>query len=95
MNTNTIFLGGALDVSELNFTDMMQEAAKLTAQNETIECFHLVQENAQGFIETIGQMLYAPESSRAGLCHGGNTQWTDAASAQDAVRRLNADEMAN
>ncbi len=46
-------------------------------------------------MEIVGQLLFLPSADRAGLCFGGDSQWTDAVSAEDAITRYNNDEMVN
>jgi hypothetical protein len=96
MTTATaLLLGREITSGELTCTDLTNEAAELEAKGEPIECYNLVSENSQGFIETVGKLLYVPNAGRAGICRGGDSQWTDAVSAEDAVRRCNDDEMVN
>jgi hypothetical protein len=91
----TIYLGSSIQSYDLSYTDLTSEAETLESKGETVECYNLVTENDNGLIEKAGTMLYVPSAQRAGLCFGGDSQWTDAGSAEDAVRRYNDDEMIN
>lgn len=88
-----IQLGRELTVNELHFTDLIDEATASHEWCRTIECYNLITENGQGLIDSVGQMIYFPDINRAAICLGGDSQWTDATSIKDAIRRYNEDDM--
>ena len=76
-------------------TDLMNECATLDAQCEGYELYNVMTEDGNGFIIKTGEMMFIPSANRAGIMLGGDSQWTDAGSPQDAIDRHNNDEMAN
>ena len=89
--TRTIELGSTIEAANLHYTDLQIEATGVSA----VECYELENVDDNGFYRTVGEMLFIPSVQRAGLCFGGDSEWTDATSAEDAISRYNADEMAN
>jgi len=61
------------------------------------EAYEVVQYNAEGYEVTgeRGRVLWLADVRRGGVSFGGDSVWTDAASAADAVRRVLDDEVIN
>ena len=59
--------------------------------------FEVVEYNAEDYEITgeRGRVLWLGDIRRGGVSFGGNPVWTDAASPEDAVRRVLADEVIN
>lgn len=57
--------------------------------------YEVVQYNAEGYEITgeRGRVLWLPDVRRGGVSFGADAVWTDATSAEDAVRRVLADEV--
>lgn len=82
-------LSSQLKFEDLVYTDLKNEAIKLNQGGIPFEVHNLYRE---GWNEAC-QMLWVPSLQRAGLCFGGDSVWTDAASVEDAVLRWNEDRM--
>lgn len=72
--------------------------SELTAVDLSIE-FENNPQGATAYKCSIGgqaaEMLFYEDAGRAGIFTGGDSDWTDASSAEDAVERFNNDEMVN
>ncbi len=57
--------------------------------------YEVVQYDANGYEISgeRGRVLWLPDACRGGVSFGGDAVWTDADSAEDAVRRVLADEI--
>lgn len=90
-----IELGNTFPAYMLVASDLTAETVNLKEQGEDFECFNLCEERENGqYDRNAGEMLWVPGLNRAGIFRGADSQWTDATSAQDALDRYNAGEMA-
>lgn len=69
----------AVEPEVIGATDLRKLAADLCCEAYAI--------HAAGSAE-VGWVLFAPDAGRAGVAFGADAQWTDAASAEDAVERF-------
>ena len=72
---------------ELSSLDLRAERDEAVARGEEVEVVRWTQ--GGNTCET----LYLPAQGRAGVCTGGDSDWTDASSAADAIVRLLTDRM--
>lgn len=73
------------DADEVRATDLRREVEEYLGSGTNgpvVE--HLI---AGAFNQQSIEVVYFPDTGRAGVCHGGNAAWTDASSAEDALRR--------
>lgn len=82
-------LSSKLSFEDLVYTDLKNEALKLSQDGVPFEVHNLKRE---GWVDTC-QMLWVPSAERAGMCFGGDSVWTDASSIENAVERWNTDTM--
>ena len=69
--------------------DLNEEATEAVANGQPVE--HAQYHNEETDLRL--EVVYFPEAGRAGVCAGGDSEWTDADSAEDAIDRYEADEM--
>ena len=62
--------------------DLRAVAVELTAEGKRWECWQAGAYNQQSI-----SVLWVPDLCRAGVCDGGDSQWTDAYSVDDALQR--------
>lgn len=92
---NTIYLGDRIRHTRLNYTDLLEAYQYEVVGGGTAECYNLETTTSLGVMKVVGKLLYLPNARRAGLCFGGDSEWTDASSAQNAIDRYNQYEMSN
>ena len=68
---------------DISVCDLREEAKKLDAEKTTWEYWRAGAYNTQAI-----QVLYIPSAGRAGIFSGGDSDWTDCTSAQDALQRF-------
>ena len=82
---------------DLSATDLRKEAEEIAAEVERFAFQHDKQAHAFRLTSPdtaeVGSVLYC--NGRAGVAWGADAQWTDADSAEDAVRRFLTGEMVN
>jgi len=87
--TTTHYRYETIQTSDLRATDLREEAADLMARGAAVEAARVFFEGQAEAAE----VLYIPEAGRAGLVWGGDAEWTDASSIEDAVQRYLDGEM--
>jgi len=85
-----------INTEDLSATDLRQECEVADAAGDTgIHCYELIRLDMYGSVVATAQMVYFADYGRAGIAWGGDAQWTDCSSAEEAVRRWTEDDMSN
>ena len=75
---------------DISVHDLRAEAKKLDAENTAWKYWR-----ARAYNTPAIEILYIPSKGRAGVFSGGNSDWTDCTSAQDALERFFDNKMVN
>lgn len=80
-------------VQSVSYIDLAEETEKATVNGETVELFRVEIVNEDGYVDPVaGAMAWFPASGRAGLAWGGDADWVDATSPENAIANFAAAE---